>query len=64
MITVGREATAAYSPPVGVKPNGTHFKKFAVLFCLQYGPTIAGFRLKAVLQTSTNLRTGVCSTEL
>jgi len=34
MITVGREATAAYSPPVGVKPNGTHFKKFAVLFCL------------------------------
>jgi len=30
-------------------PNGTHFRKFAALLWLQYGPAKAGFRLKAVL---------------
>ena len=45
----------------GWQPNGTHFKCFAALSCVQYGPAKAGFRLKA---GTTNFRTGVCSTEL
>ena len=35
--------------------DGTHFRKFSALLCLQYGPAKAGFRLKAVLQTSTRV---------
>ena len=37
------------------QPNGTHFRKFAALLCLHYGPAKAGFRLKAGLQTSTRV---------
>ena len=41
--------------------NDTHFRKFAALLCLQYGPAKAGFRLNS---GTTNFRKGVCSTEL
>jgi len=54
--------TGARSDHIGLM--ALTLEKFAALLCLQYGPAKAGFRLKAVLQASTNFRTGVCSTEL
>ena len=35
--------------------HGINFGCFAFLFGLQYGPAKAGFRLKAVLQTSARV---------
>ena len=39
----------------GRPSDGTHFRKFSALLCLQYGPAKAGFRLKAALQTSARV---------